>query len=84
MILSIIYTFEIGIRQVRKRDFAFDKLCHFQLLEQELAQLRRELGALRSEIQTLRDVQRREPDDAQAAPPAVPWPSLFLGERRVG
>lgn len=23
-------------------------------------------------------------DDAQAAPPAVPWPSLFLGERRVG
>lgn len=23
-------------------------------------------------------------DDAQAAPPAAPWPSVFLGERRVG
>ena len=23
-------------------------------------------------------------DDAQAAPSAAPWPSVFLGERRVG
>jgi hypothetical protein len=44
-----------------------------KVLEQDLAQLRREIGGLRAEVQTLREEQRREISKAQVAQSASPF-----------
>ncbi len=64
----------------RERTFAWNEppevsvdAHRIEMLEQEVAQLRRELGGLRAEVQTLRDEQRRELSKVQVTQNTSPF-----------
>ncbi len=64
----------------RERTFAWNEppevsvdTRRIEVLEQEVAQLRREIGGLLAEVQTLRDEQRRELSKVQVAQNASPY-----------
>lgn len=67
-------------KRERERSFAWNEppevsvdARRIEVLEQEVAQLRREIGSLLAEVQTLRDEQRRELSKVQVAQNASPY-----------
>jgi hypothetical protein len=68
------------LTSTRKQEFAWNEppperpeLRRLEVLEQDLAQLRREIGGLRAEVQAVREEQRREISKVQVAQTTSPF-----------